>query len=91
MRIFARVTLAIVGGYVGTSAMIAALAALTAGPGGLDRSEAATLGSLMGFVVYPAVIIWSFGEPRLARVALVLAGATAVSVALLIFLPRIPS
>jgi len=75
-----RVLLALVGGYVLTAEVIAlgafALAAL-----GMARSEAVTLGAMMGFPVYLALLIWAFSERRLLRLWMGLGGgALAASV-----------
>jgi hypothetical protein len=91
MKVLARTALAIVGGYIGTSATIAALALATVTLAGMDRSEAATLGSLLGFLIYLGVMIWSFSEPRLSRLALKLGAVTTASVALFALLSRLSS
>lgn len=90
MKTFARVVLAIVGGYAGTSAVIAALAAVAVVAGGMERSEAATLASMLGFPVYLAVIIWAFADPVLLRVGLGLGAASAMGVALVMLAGNIP-
>lgn len=88
MKIFARTALAIVGGYLGTSAIIAALAMIAVAMVGMERSEAATLGSMLGFVIYLGVMIWSFAEPALTRVTLWLGAVTALSLTLVLLLGR---
>lgn len=80
MRTVARTLLSIVGGYVASSAIIAALAVLAVATG-MERSEAATSAAMLGFLVYLAVIIWSFSDPRLLRVALALVAVTAIGTA----------
>lgn len=90
MRTFARITLAIVGGYVGTSAIIAALAVIAVAAGGMERSEAATLTSMLGFLIYLAVIIWAFADPALLRIAGCLGAVTALSYAVVLLLARAP-
>lgn len=90
MKTFARAALAIVGGYVGTSTVIAALAVIAVTTGGMERSEAATLGAMLGFAIYLAVIIWSFAERALLRVALGLGTVSALSYALVLLLSRTP-
>jgi hypothetical protein len=89
MKPFARTALAIVGGYLGTSAIIAALSMIAVAMMGMERSEAATLGSMLGFVVYLGVMIWSFAEPALIRVALWLGAVTTLSMALVFLLGRL--
>ena len=91
MRIFVRTALAIVGGYVGTSAIIAALAMIAVAIVGMERSEAATLGSMLGFVIYLGLMIWSFAEPALIRMTLSLGAVTALSLALIVLLGRYSS
>ncbi|MBR0858469.1 hypothetical protein [Bradyrhizobium liaoningense] len=91
MKIFARTALAIVGGYVGTSAIIAALAMIAVAMVGMERSEAATLGAMLGFVIYLGVMIWSFAEPALIRVTLWLGAVTALSLTLILLFSRLPS
>jgi hypothetical protein len=90
MKTFARTALAIVGGYVGTSAIIAALAVIAVAAGGMERSEAATMASMLGFLIYLVVIIWSFADPALLRVTLGLGVASALSHALVVLVGRIP-
>lgn len=91
MKTFARTALAIVGGYLGTSAIIAALAMIAVSMMGMERSEAATLGSMLGFVIYLGVMIWSFAEPALIRVTLWLGAVTALSLTLVLLLSRFSS
>jgi hypothetical protein len=91
MKIFARTALAIVGGYLGTSAIIAALAMIAVAMVGMERSEAATLGSMLGFVIYLGVMIWSFAEPALIRVTLWLGAVTALRLTLILLLGRFSS
>jgi hypothetical protein len=91
MKIFARTALALVGGYLGTSAIIAALAMIAVAMVGMERSEAATLGSMLGFVIYLGVMIWSFAEPALIRITLWLGAVTALSLTLVLLLGRFTS
>ncbi len=77
--IIVRLIAAIGGGYA-VSAGLAALAAralpvTTAMP----RSEAVVLSSMLAFLVYLALLIWGFAEPRLARLCLILAAVGIVS------------
>ncbi|WP_220014676.1 hypothetical protein [Bradyrhizobium sp. BR 10289] len=90
-KTLARTALAILGGYLGTSAFIAALAMIAVATVGMERSEAATLGSMLGFLIYLGVIIWSFAEPALVRVALWLGGVTALSLAVVFLLRPVAS
>jgi len=90
-KTLARTALAIFGGYLGTSALIAALAMVAVVMAGMERSEAATLGAMLGFLIYLGVIIWSFAEPALIRVALWLGGVTAPSLATVLLLRLVAS
>jgi hypothetical protein len=91
MMTIARAALAIVGGYLGTSAIIAALAMIAVAMVGMERSEAATLCSMLGFVIYLGVMIWSFAERALIRVTLWLGAVTALSLTLILLLSRLRS
>ena len=60
-----RLALVAVGGYwVAAAVASAAAAALSLL---LDRSEAVVLMAMLAFLVYLALLIWAFAEPRLAR------------------------
>ena len=74
-----RLALVAVGGYwvvagVG-SAAAAALSLL------LDRSEAVVLMAMLAFLIYLALLIWGFAEPRLVRLWWVLGGGGAAAFA----------
>lgn len=75
IQVIVRLVAAIGGGYA-VSAGLAALAArglpLTTT---MPRSEAVVLASMVAFLVYLALLIWAFAEPRLARLCLILAVA----------------
>ena len=75
LSILVRLVAAVGGGY----AVAAGLAALAAGAlpaaGLMVRSEAAVLASMLGFLVYLALLIWAFADRRLARLCLVMAAA----------------
>lgn len=77
MQVLGRIAAALLGGYA-FSAGIAVLAAV-----GLGRvmppSEAVVLMSMLGFVLYLAVLLWVFAEPRLGRLWAVLLGGAALS------------
>ena len=68
-----RLVVAIGGGYA-VSAGLAGLAAVAL-PAitPLPRSEAVVLASMLAFLIYLALLIWAFAEPRLVRLCLVLA------------------
>jgi hypothetical protein len=63
-----RVALAVLGGY-GLSAGLVALLAVVLALAGMQRSEAVVLAAMLGFVIYLAVLMWAFAEPRLGRLA----------------------
>ena len=70
-----RLVAAIGGGYA-VAAGLAALAAVgLPAVTALPRSEAVVLASMLAFLVYLALLIWAFSEPRLRRLCLVMAAA----------------
>ncbi|MPZ30329.1 MAG: hypothetical protein GEV13_04905 [Rhodospirillales bacterium] len=74
-----RLVAAIGGGYGVSAGLVAvaalALPAMTAMP----RSEAVVLASMLAFLVYLALLIWAFAEPRLTRLCVVLVAAGTAS------------
>ena len=78
-RIVLRLLAAIGGGY----AVAAGLAALTAVilfvTGGLPRSEAVILASMLAFVIYLVLLIWAFAERSLLRLCSMLVVTGVVS------------
>ncbi|MPZ34332.1 MAG: iron uptake protein [Rhodospirillales bacterium] len=71
--------LAIGGGYA-VSAGLAALAVATLSAiTTLPRSAVVVLASMLTFLVYLAILIWTFAERRLLRLCLILAAAGAMS------------
>ena len=78
-RIVLRLLAAIGGGY----AVAAGLAALTAVilfvTGGLPRSEAVILASMLAFVIYLVLLLWAFSERSLLRLCSMLVVTGAVS------------
>lgn len=70
----ARALTALVGGY----AVAAGSATLSARLLPIDRAEATAWGMTLSFLVYVAVGLWCFHEPRTARVALTVWGAAIV-------------
>jgi Ca2+/Na+ antiporter len=67
-----RLVLIVVGGYATASALVAGLT-VTLSFAGLPRSEAVVLVSMLGFVIYLALLIWGFAERKLTRLTLGLA------------------
>lgn len=77
--IIVRLVAAVGGGYA-VSAGLAALASVALpSAGAMLRSEAVVLASMLAFLVYLALLIWAFAEPRLTRLCLILAAAGIVS------------
>jgi hypothetical protein len=72
VHIAARIVLAIVGGYVAASGLIALLAMSLPPLTGMPRSEAVVLSSMLGFVLYLGLLLWAFAVRRLVVVLLVL-------------------
>lgn len=73
----ARAVSALVGGYA-ASAGVATLAARLLP---IARVEATIWGMLLSFLVFATLGLWAFHEPRLARVAAVIWGVAAASIA----------
>lgn len=76
--VLCRVLLAVPGGYGVTALACALLAHALVALGALDRAPAMLLASLLGFVLYTAVVLWAFHVQRLRRVAAVLLGTGAL-------------
>jgi hypothetical protein len=74
-----RLTFAVIVGY----AWCAGLIALT-GAGlpifGMAKGEAVTLGSLLGLLAYPAIVVWVVATARPLRTGLVLGGTAALAI-----------
>lgn len=80
--IAARLMLAIVGGYLVSAALVAALSAGLSAIG-MARSEGTVLASMFGFVVYLALLLWAFAVRKLrvlcAGLALLAVGGFALA------------
>lgn len=72
-----RIVAAIGGGYLLVALGVAASGALLA-QGGMARSEAVALASMLGFVAYLAWLLWAFSIRSVARLWAVLVLAVAV-------------
>jgi hypothetical protein len=81
--VLSRVLGAVCGGYAFSAASVALLAVGLPRVGGMARSEAVLVASMLGFLIYLGVILWAFAEPRLARVWGFLAGGAAVAYGLM--------
>jgi hypothetical protein len=66
------------GGYACTAAAVALAARALPLAFGMARSEAAVLTAMAGFVLYLALLVWGFAEPRQGRVWAVLLGGAAL-------------
>ncbi len=69
-----RVITVVVGGYGATSVIVALLAAGLPLSTGLARSEAVVLASMLGFLIYLALLLWGFSVQKLSRLVLGLSG-----------------
>lgn len=83
-----RVATAVVGGYAATSGVVALLAVGLPLSTGLARSESVLLASMLGFLIYLALLIWGFSVTSLSRLVLAFAGLAAVAFALVALLQR---
>lgn len=83
LRVVARVLGAVLAGYAFSAALVALLSVVVPQLSGMARSEAVLLASMLGFLIYLAILIWSFAEPRVTRVWAVLAGGAVLAYALL--------
>lgn len=73
-----RVAAAILGGFALTTALAALSAVALPLAFGMQRSEAALLSAMLGFIVYLVLLLWAFSAPSLTRVWTVMAvGAAA--------------
>jgi hypothetical protein len=68
-----RVLLAIIGGYTASAGLTALIAIALPVATPLPRSESVLLASMLGFIVYLVLLLWSFAERRLWRLGFVLA------------------
>ena len=84
LKLISRILAAVVGGYL-LSAGLITLAAMGLGFV-MAQSEAVVLVSMLGFLLYLAVLLWSFAERRLWRVWAVTGGGGAATVGLTLWL-----
>lgn len=78
-RIVLRLLAAIGGGYAVASGLAALTAVILFVTGGLPRSEAVILASMLAFLFYLALLLWAFAERSLLRLCSMLAVAGVVS------------
>jgi hypothetical protein len=89
LAVASRVFAALCGGYLAAVGLVALASALLAVVFGLARSEALILTTMLGFILYAALILWAFSEPRLGRVWLAVWGVAIISHAGAIALARL--
>lgn len=65
-----RLIVGAIGGYVFAAGVVAVVGVVLPALG-MAASESATLGGMLGFLVYPAIIIWAAASSRPVRMALV--------------------
>lgn len=75
LRIASRVAAATVGAYAVTAGAAALIAVVMVYTARLSRSDALIVGSVLGYLLFAFLMLWSFAERRLWRVWLVLAAA----------------
>ncbi len=73
---------AVLGGYAFSAALVALLALALPLAVGMPRSEAVLLASMLGFLIYLALLIWAFAERRLWRVWVRLGAGTTTALLL---------
>ena len=74
-----RAFLAVIGAYLLTIAIGAALALTLSATGLLNKADATIFASLLGFLLYLCAAIWVFIEARITRIWLVFSLLSAVS------------
>lgn len=89
LAVLSRIVAVVLGGYAATVGTVALAAVLLALGCGMQRSEAITLTTMIGFIGYAAIIIWGFAEPRLVRLWAVLGGVAIASNLAAIWLARL--
>ena len=67
-----RVVTAVAGGYTCTVALSSTVALSLVLLADMARSDAVLLASMLGFIIYLALLLWCFAEPRLWRVGLLI-------------------
>ena len=82
-----RLLVLVVGGYAAASALVAGMAR-TLPLTGLARSESVALASMLGFIVYLALLVWGFSRQRLTHLVLGFAVAGGFGLALMLVMGR---
>jgi hypothetical protein len=82
LEILSRSIVAIVGGFVATSAICIAVALVLSKSDLMPRAAATSLTTLISWIIWSCVAMWAFYERRLWRLALQLGGVTAAFAAL---------
>lgn len=75
LSILLRVVVAVGGGYAVAAGLAALAAVILPAAGLMVRSEAVVLASMLAFLMYLALLIWAFADPRPARLCLVMGAA----------------
>lgn len=75
---------AVFGGYALTALTVAAASAVMARLG-MARSEAVVLAAMMGFAVYPTLLLWAFSVRNVTRLWMAMAAGATTMAALLHF------
>jgi hypothetical protein len=88
-KIVIRVATATLGGYVVASGFVALVAVGLPAVTRMARSEAVVLASMLGFIIYLALLIWGFASPRLSRLALAFTLLAVTSFALVALIGRL--
>ncbi len=78
-----RIGVAVLGGYSLTALLVALLAALLV-LAGIARSEAVVAASMLGFLLYLAVLVWAFSAVRLRTLWVGLAAGSGAAYGLLL-------
>lgn len=78
----ARCVTALAGGYAAAAGLATLLARLLPA----TRPEATAWGMILSFLIYAALGLWAFHEPRLLRVAATIWGAAALSIGIVLLL-----
>lgn len=81
-RMGARCATALIGGYAAATGIATLAARLLPGA----RAEATAWGMILSFLLYAAIGLWAFHEPRLGRVAAWIWGSAAASIGIVLLL-----
>ncbi len=82
LAVLLRVLGAVLGGYAFSAAWVAFASIALPPATGMARSEAVLLSSMLGFVVYLAVLIWAFAQRAVWRIWAACAGGSLLALVL---------